>query len=436
MAFSRLLHSAFFRTAVLAAGTSLLTYAAIRGSYAAAVTGVLLVMTFAALQVKSVRDMKERCGLLVEAIRNNDFTFRLPTNYLSYNEKILQDTLNSFGQLMGEQKMSREQSEHFYGQILANVTTGIVVLDSDGRIIQTNAAAARLFDIPVLSTLQQLQKFDAKLPDALRNMSGGEHLLVDITTTRGHARLSMTAVSTVLNDSMQRIIAINDIRAEMDEKEVDTWIKLTRVLTHEIMNSVAPIVSISDTFMHRDDVLGTSLYKGIQAIHDTSEGLVNFVDSYRKFSSLQKPQPATFELLPLLHQVAEIVQLPPNIKLLLDIDPKDTMLFADKGLIRQVLINLLKNAVEAIGTTDGGRIMLRSYIAANEHVFLSICNNGPSIARDEAEQIFIPFYTTKKSGNGIGLSLSRQIMKLTGGSITLLPAGSGGWNTTFVLEFV
>ena len=435
MAFSRLLHSAFFRMAVLVAGASLLTYAAIRSNTAAALVGGVLIVAFAVIQIKSVRDMKERCGLLVEAIRNNDFTFRLPTDYLSYNERVLQETLNSFGQLMGEQKVNREQSEHFYGQILANVTTGIVVLDSEGRIVQTNAAAARLFDIPVLSTLQQLQKYDAKLPEAMRNLSGGEHLLVDITTTRGHARLSMTAVSAVLNDSMQRIIAINDIRAEMDEKEVDTWVKLTRVLTHEIMNSVAPIVSISDTFMHRDDVLGTPLYKGIQAIHDTSEGLVNFVDSYRKFSSLQKPQPATFELLPLLHQVAEIMQLPPNVKLQFDIEPKDTMLFADKGLIRQVLINLLKNAVEAIGSVEGGRIMLRSYIATNEHVFLNICNNGPSIARDEAEQIFIPFYTTKKSGNGIGLSLSRQIMKLTGGSITLLPAGSGGWNTTFVLEF-
>lgn len=435
MAFSRPLHSAFFRTAVLVVGTSLLTCAAICDSYAAAVTGVLLVMAFAALQARSVRNMRERCGLLVEAIRNNDFTFRLPTNYLSYNEKVLQDTLNSFGQLMGEQKINREQSEQFYGQVLANVTTGIVVLDNDGRIIQANAAAARLFGVPMLSTLQQLQKFDSKLPDTLRNMSGGEHLLVDITTTRGHARLSVTAVNAVLNNEKQRIIVINDIRAEMDEKEVDSWMKLTRVLTHEIMNSVAPIVSISDTFMHRDDVVGTPLYKGIQAIHDTSEGLVNFIDSYRKFSSLQKPQPETFELLPLLRQVTEIMQLPPNIRLLLDIEPKDTMLFADKGLIRQVLINLLKNAVEAIGTADGGRIMLRSYIAADEHVFLSVSNNGPSIARDEAEQIFIPFYTTKKSGNGIGLSLSRQIMKLTGGSITLLPAGSDGWNTTFVLEF-
>ncbi len=416
-------------------GTSLLTCAAICDSYAAAVTGVLLVMAFAALQARSVRNMRERCGLLVEAIRNNDFTFRLPTNYLSYNEKVLQDTLNSFGQLMGEQKINREQSEQFYGQVLANVTTGIVVLDNDGRIIQANAAAARLFGVPMLSTLQQLQKFDTKLPDTLRNMSGGEHLLVDITTARGHARLSVTAVNAVLNNEKQRIIVINDIRAEMDEKEVDSWMKLTRVLTHEIMNSVAPIVSISDTFMHRDDVVGTPLYKGIQAIHDTSEGLVNFIDSYRKFSSLQKPQPETFELLPLLRQVTEIMQLPPNIRLLLDIKPKDTMLFADKGLIRQVLINLLKNAVEAIGTADGGRIMLRSYIAADEHVFLSVSNNGPSIARDEAEQIFIPFYTTKKSGNGIGLSLSRQIMKLTGGSITLLPAGSDGWNTTFVLEF-
>lgn len=237
-----------------------------------------------------------------------------------------------------------------------------------------------------------------------------------------------------LGNQKVKILAFNDIRNELDAKELDSWVKLTRVLTHEIMNSIAPISSLSETFLQRKDVIDTPLYDGIRAIHDTSAGLISFVDSYRKFSSLQKPAPEPFYLYDLISQIQELHIIPRQITFSLQIEPEDLMIYADPNLIRQVIINLIKNAVQAI-TSATGKIHLRAYSTAEEHVLIYISNDGMIIPEAEAEEIFVPFFTTKKEGSGIGLSLSRQIMKLSGGSISLLRPGTNGWNTTFVLEF-
>lgn len=233
---------------------------------------------------------------------------------------------------------------------------------------------------------------------------------------------------------MVKILTLNDIRNEMDTKELESWIKLTRVLTHEIMNSIAPISSLSETFLLRKDVINSPIYEGIRAIHETSSGLISFVDSYRKFSALQKPSPEPFYLKELLLQVKSIHLIPPHIQLTLQIEPDDLMLYADPNLIRQVLINLLKNAIQAIGKNKG-KIHIRAYSTKEEHILIYVSNDGPAIPEREAEEIFVPFFTTKKEGSGIGLSLSRQIMKLSNGSISLLKAEANGWSTTFLLEF-
>lgn len=371
---------------------------------------------------------------MLEAIRNRDYSFRLPVAGFSGGERVLQDTLNRFGGLMSEQKQLMEQRERFYEQILSSVTSGIIVLDEDMKVVQTNPAAARLLGLPVLSTLQQLDRYGTEVPLVFRTLGAGERCNIQFSTSKGEVQLLVRASVMQLGDRTVRILALNDIRNELDAKELDSWIKLTRVLTHEIMNSIAPISSLSETFLKRSDVIGTPLYDGIRAIHETSTGLISFVDSYRKFSSLQKPSPEPFYLLDLLHQVEGLTLVPENIALTLQIEPAELMLYADPNLIRQVLINLIKNAVQAIGGHKG-RIHVRAYSSADEHVFVYVSNDGPAIPEAEAEQIFVPFFTTRSEGSGIGLSLSRQIMKLSGGTISLLRSGTNGWNTTFVLEF-
>ena len=227
------------------------------------------------------------------------------------------------------------------------------------------------------------------------------------------------------------IQTINRMMEVMQEQrqniEMASWERITRILTHEIMNSLAPIVSLSDTFLEEETIKNSDLYEGMKAIHDTSEGLISFVDSYRKFSSLQKPQPEDVNIRELLDNISNIGIIPENVSLETKIEPENISINVDPNLIRQVLINIVKNAVEAGAT----RILIYAFKYDDAPVRIRICNNGPRITDEEQREIFVPFFTTKRTGNGIGLSLCRQIINISGGSITLLPTGTNGWNVSF-----
>lgn len=225
---------------------------------------------------------------------------------------------------------------------------------------------------------------------------------------------------------------INQMMEIMQEQtesiEMASWEKLTRILTHEIMNSLAPIVSLSDTFMQEEDIKNSEYYEGIKAIHDTSEGLSSFVDSYRKFSSLQQPQPETVQVAELINSVRSIFS---DKDITTDVAPPTLTMFADANLIRQVLNNLVKNAFEASAT----HVHISAYKYDSHPLHIIVSNDGRAIDESEQREIFIPFFTTKRSGNGIGLSLCRQIMNISKGTITLLPTCTNGWNVSFELEF-
>lgn len=428
------IYSASVRLVILAGGVALLTIGFLKENWWIGITGGILCVITTFISYRMQQQLREKSWLMLEAIRNRDYSFRLPLYGFSGGERVLQETLNQFGNLMGEQKQLMEQRERFYEQILSGVSSGIIVFSERGTIVQTNPAAARLLAVPMLSTLRQLERYGAEVPQLLRTLKAGERCNLQFATAKGEVQLAVRATEMLLGDETVRILTLNDIRNELDAKELDSWIKLTRVLTHEIMNSIAPISSLSETFLKRKDVIDSPIYEGIRAIHETSTGLISFVDSYRKFSALQKPSPEPFYLLDLLRQIQGLSLIPDTISLTLQIEPPGLMLYADPNLIRQVLINILKNAVQSIGG-EKGRIHIRAYSAADEHIFIYINNDGPVIPEAEAEQIFVPFFTTRANGSGIGLSLSRQIMKLSGGSISLLRPHTNGWNTTFVLEF-
>lgn len=427
----------FLRFFFVAAGTSVLTYAFCCRLWWLTAVGVLLCLFSFYLFRLSRKMLRERCWLMLEAMHNFDYSFRLPMKGLTGVEFVLQETLNDFGKMMGEQKQWMEQKERYYELILESVTTGIVVLDAEGKVVQTNAAAAKLLGLPILSTLAQLNRYGESCAEKVRSLQSGESANLHFQTERGEVHLVLKAVEIELAGENVRVIALNDIRDEMSDKELDSWMKLTRVLTHEIMNSIAPISSLSEVFMNRPEIREGDLYEGMRAIHETSSGLMQFVDSYRKFSALQRPQPSAFSFVEMWKTVRGLGIVPGNIECTVRIEPDDLLLYADPNLIRQVLINLLKNAVQAIleAGMEDGRIRVRALVDEQEHIFIYISNNGPVVDKQLAEEIFVPFFTTKKDGNGIGLSLSRRIMTLSGGRISLLPSGTKGWNTTFLLEF-
>ena len=246
-----------------------------------------------------------------------------------------------------------------------------------------------------------------------------------------------------------------DINNELDDKEIDSWIRLTRVLTHEIMNAVTPITSLSDTLLKLTEarISKEEMRHGLQTISTTGKGLLAFVESYRRFTRIPTPEPSLFYLKGFINRMAELArhQYPDTpVTFNVSIVPDDLILYADENLISQVIINLLKNAIQAFETgapaatgtnaettaetnaaTTEKHINIRAYCNEAEAVLIEISNNGPAIPPDIAGHIFIPFFTTKENGSGIGLSISRQIMRLSGGSLSLI----AGKETTFVLKF-
>ena len=248
------------------------------------------------------------------------------------------------------------------------------------------------------------------------------------------------------NRSMEDMVdelseAMRNFRTRVLERnEMEAWQKLIRVLTHEIMNAVTPITSLSDTLLGLTEAQASKeeIRNGLQTISSTGKGLLSFVESYRKFTRIPTPEPSLFYVKSFIERMVELARHQhPDVRVTFhtDIAPSDLILYADENLVSQVVINLLKNAMQAIesdkDTDKEGHINIRAYCNEAEAILIEISNNGPAIPNDIAEHIFIPFFTTKEGGSGIGLSISRQIMRLSGGNLSLLP----GKETTFILKF-
>ena len=337
-----------------------------------------------------------RCNIkkvtfLFDAIDNGDFSFNFPTEKGFKEDKILHKSLNRiklFLQHTREEQMDREK---YYEQILNAVDTGILVVDSHDNILQHNQAALRLLDTDVLTHMNQVK---GKLKD--------EHLAKHETQA-------------MLKDKHVRIIALSDVSHELSNQEVDSWIKLIRVLTHEIMNTITPVTSLSETLLTRvtED---KDLKQGLETIHKTGTELLAFVNNYRRFTHVPQPQPALFYVEPFLERMALLC----NHEVEISVSPKDLLTYADESLLSHVVTNLLKNAVEAFnGQEKLIFIRLKAYANAQESIIIDVSNNAGLIPEDVASHIFIPFFTTKPEGSGIGLSLSRQIMRVSGGSLSL-----------------
>ena len=377
----------------------------------------------------------KKVTFLFDAIDNGDFSFNFPTEKGFKEDKILHKSLNRiklFLQHTREEQMDREK---YYEQILNAVDTGILVVDNHDNILQHNQAALRLLDTDVLTHMNQVK---GKLKD--------EHLAKHETQA-------------MLKDKHVRIIALSDVSHELSNQEVDSWIKLIRVLTHEIMNTITPVTSLSETLLkelnnveqlaasrdsedsHSPDNFSVEsqsaeqakLKQGLETIHKTGTELLAFVNNYRRFTHVPQPQPALFYVEPFLERMAMLC----NHEVEISVSPKDLLVYADESLLSHVVTNLLKNAVEAFkekeredkqeyrsadlqsAASKKAFIRLQTYTNAQESIIIDVSNNAGLIPEDVASHIFIPFFTTKPEGSGIGLSLSRQIMRVSGGSLSL-----------------
>ncbi len=377
-----------------------------------------------------------KIAFMFEAIENNDSAFQYAVKEHSSNDRLVSSSLNHITRIIFQAKAEAVQREKYYELIMNVVNTGIIVIDDNGVIFQTNNEALRLLGLSVFTHVKQLARIDEHIEKTIREIRAGDKQPLSFCNERGEVHLSVRVSEMTLQDKHVRILAINDINSELEEKEIDSWIRLTRVLTHEIMNSITPITSLSDSLLSQIQKK-EDLYNGLKVISTTGKSLISFVESYRKFTHIPTPEPTLFYLKAFIERMVQLSlrQEYPNITLTTDIRPDELILYADENLISQILLNLLKNAMQAIGHNQpDGHIHIKAYSNREEAVLIEISNNGPLIPPEEMEHIFIPFFTTKIGGSGIGLSISRQIMRLSGGSITLKSSPATGL-TTFILTF-
>ena len=376
-----------------------------------------------------------KVAFLLDAIENDDPAVHFYEQVVDKDASKVNVILNRIARLLQNIKKETAQREKYYELIMDSVETGIVVLDDKGNVFQKNQKALKLFGLDILTHVKQLSRVSETLKKAFQEALPGQKQQVEYTTERGMVNLSMKVSDITIQNKALRIIALNDINHELDEREIDSWIRLTRVLTHEMMNSLTPITSLSETLLTLTDAQkDEELRQGLETIHSTGKGLANFVMSYRKLTRLPSPEPTLFDVRPFLERMVQLAyhQHPSTpISIILEEVQSDLMAYADESMMTQVMTNLLKNAIQAIDDNPKGEIRLRAYCDEQDMVYIEVSNNGPKILPEIAEQMFIPFFTTKEEGSGIGLSISKQMMRLQGGSISLLPRNDE-W-TTFVV---
>lgn len=346
---------------------------------------------------------------LFDAVDNVDFTFHFPTEGKSGNERLVNHSLNRIKNILLVARQEQMERERYYEQILNAVDTGILVVDDHNHVLQHNRQALRLLHAEVVTHLGQVER---QLNDN---------------------NLSCHETHTTLKGKPVRIIAISDVGHELNNQEVDSWIKLIRVLTHEIMNTITPVTSLSETLLNKAPE-GSDLHTGLQTIHTTGKELLDFVNNYRRFTHVPTPQPKLFYVAPFLQRMGTLCPHEVSIS----VRPKDLIAYADESLMAHVITNLLKNAAEAIAALPAGEqtdkhIWIKAYTDEHEAVCMEVANNAGLIPDDVASHIFVPFFTTKKEGSGIGLSLSRQIMRISGGSLSLRQDAASGATSFLVL---
>lgn len=333
-----------------------------------------------------------KVAFLFNAIDNGDYNFRFAEGDKVTGDRVLNRSLNRVKGILTHARDEQMEREKYFELILDSVDTGIIVVEeSRGVVLRYNHAAQKLLKREVITHVDQIK-------ESMKSFSSRE-------------------TNTVLKGRRVRIVAFSDIKGELANQEIDSWVKLIRVLTHEIMNTVTPIVSLSDTLLRQSE---GEQREGLSVINRTGKDLVKFVENYRRFTHVPTPQPTLFYVEPFLERMSRLVGqiLKDGCTVAVDVQPKDLIVYADEGLISRVVSNLLKNAAEAVPA--GGHIWLKSYTGENDTVVIDVVDDGPMIPDEVASHIFVPFFTTKKDGSGIGLSISRQIMRVSNGFISLV----------------
>lgn len=388
----------------------------------------------------------------LQAIKFQNYTSKIQIEGLGTSFDDLQKEFNAVLNEYQQIKNDKEKHNFYLQNIIEHIDIAILVYNFAGEILIINRAAKNLFEVSEIDNISNLSEWNEELKNTLLEIKANEDKLLKIIAEDDLMQLSIHCDEFIIQNQKVKLVSIKNIQTELEAKEIDAWQKLIRVLTHEIMNSIAPISSLASTvntmieditvengiksFNNHENEAFDDIKKALETIKNRSEGLIHFVETYRNLTKIPKPDLSIFEVKNLLLNVVNLFETDfkeKNIEFEISVIPENLKITADEKLIEQVLINLVKNSLSALETRQNKSLILKSFIDNKARKLIQICDNGEGIIPDVLEKIFIPFFSTKQNGTGIGLSLSRQIMRLHGGSITVFSEPEK--QTIFTLSF-
>lgn len=375
---------------------------------------VVAALTYIVTRALVRRKIIGKIDFMSDALDSGESAFRYSEDH--WSDRRLNKSLNRLRSIFEAEKSDIRERERYFGIMLDHVQSGVIVIDGD-KIDYSNVIARGFLGMSDISSLRQIERISPELANAFRSASEAESR-ASLVSERGTVQFSISACTARLHGKDVSIVTFNDITREMENNESESWTRLIRVLTHEIMNTVTPIASLSSALSQNLDAYDTEdVRSALGTISSSSEGLISFVQSYRSLTHIAAPIRKAFYLRDLVNDSVTIAQANwPSAKVSYHELSEDIILYADYGQISQVMNNLIKNAVQA-GASD---IDITASIDKRERTVINVANNGEPISETGREQIFVPFYTTKGvSGTGVGLSLCRQIIRLNGGTINL-----------------
>jgi len=421
-----------FRIVMISASAFASGYFFFAGQYILAGLAFLFLILLTSFLIHYVNQTNRKIAYFFDAIKNEDFTLRFPEKLTVKSLEELNHSLNMLNAMIQDIHLKKQAQEQYYQEIIKQADIGILTINEKGHILFANPTIEKLFNYHPLNHIKQLNQVDKKLYDLFADLKPFESRIFKLSNEREKKQLSLKSTVVAVDKQSLLLVVVQDIHKELDEKETDSWVKLIRVLTHEIMNTITPITSISESilkyFKPSDDKSAAELnenhiestVKGLEVIKEQGGDLMEFVQSYRSFLNLPKPDRKLVNAQQLLEKT-KVLMSQENQSNKVDfevrVEPVDLELFIDEKQISQILINLTKNAFQSLKNNDAGKIVITTGNSQAGKKYIKVDDNGPGIPEELIEEIFVPFFTTKDTGTGIGLSLSRQIMHLHGGTM-------------------
>ena len=421
------------RVIFIAATALLFAFLMVGNNYVYAILMLIVLVFQAYYLIRYVNETNRKIAYFFDAIKNEDFTLRFPEKLSVKSLEELNHSLNMLNEMIQRIHLKNQTQERFYQEILKQADIGILAINDKGHILFANPRLELMLNYTPLNHIKQLKQVDENLYEIFKNFKPFQRKLFQLSNEREQIQLALKSTPLSLDGQSLQLVVVQDIHKELDEKETESWVRLIRVLTHEIMNTITPIASISDSiikYYRKGDKITPmeeleesqikNTLKGLEVIKDQGGDLMDFVQSYRSLLHVPEPNKTLVKGKDLLEKIdvlmsARLIEGESEFSILCK--PENLEFYIDEKQISQVLINLAKNGLQSVESIKGGKVQMVAGIDENDSKYIEIRDNGPGIPPEVMDEIFVPFFTTKSEGTGIGLSLSKRVMQLHGGSI-------------------